>query len=486
MTLGVATGLPAMSRTKLQSIDALLLAAFAVIAATGVWTRCLLVNDGVVFLLSAWLGDAWDLYYRQSASRALSILIEFGPAWALRWLLDLSSDAYVSLAHVLYFAPPVVLWLTIRAVEPQPVFSRLFLAFSLVLVYFPSEFNVAVGLWILWLAIVAHPARSAVQRTAATLGLGLALVFTHPGPMAMSLLYLLAAGGLAIMGRPVPRPTLPAAAAMTVLLLAGHLLTGRLLAPTNPTMVQAFAENSRAFLDPRVWLAAFVYSPVLPAWWLLLLLPAVDASGLLRRRVPPLMLAAVAAFGLWFAVNGIGLLTWIHARQTGSYTVALALALTLAAPGDRWLAGARRALALFTGVAVAGALSYGFDLAVLERTFKRQLAPGYVAVETLPAAEWPAHREPESLRRALFKWTAGEDYARDVVVPAYDWFRVTTAFHTFFLSDRSAVLFHRLPDNFWIPFECAPVKRALAAAHDARDAQLLRFILSEGYCVDGA
>jgi hypothetical protein len=401
-------------------------------------------------------------------------------------MLGLSSDAYVTLAHVLYFVPPLVLWLMIRAVERQPVFSRLFLAFSLVLIYFPSEFNVAVGLWMLWLAIVAHPARSALQRTAATLGLGLAMVFTHPGPMAMSLLYLLAAGALAIMGKPVPRATLPAAAAMSALLLAGYLLTGRLLAPTNPTIVEALADGSRDFLDPRRLLANFAFSPVLLAWWLLLLAPGVEAAGLLRRRVPPLALVAVAAFGLWFAVNGIGLFTWIYVRQTGSYAMTFALALALAAPGDHWLAASRRALALFAGVAVAGALSYGFDLAVLESIFKRQLTPGYVAVETLPAAEWPAHRQPKSLRRTLFKWTAGEDYARDVVVPGYDWFRVTTAFQTFFLSHRTAVLFHRLPDNFWIPFECIPVKRALAAAHDARDAELLRFILSEGYCVKGA
>ena len=110
-------------------------------------------------------------------------------------------------------------------------------------------------------------------------------------------------------------------------------------------------------------------------------------------------------------------------------------------------------------------------------------AAGYTAVDTLPAAEWPAHREPTSLRRTLFKWTAGEDYARDVVVPAYDWFRTTTAFHTFLLSGRSAVLFHRLPGDYWIPFECPAISRALARAHDEADARLLRFILAEGYCV---
>ena len=72
----------------------------------------------------------------------------------------------------------------------------------------------------------------------------------------------------------------------------------------------------------------------------------------------------------------------------------------------------------------------------------------------------------------------------DVVIPAYDWFRLTLAFQTFFLSDRSAVLYHRLPDEFWRPLDCAAVTRALARPHDQPDARLLRFILDERYCLD--
>src|SRR5690242_13251415 len=114
MTIGTATtGLPAASRTR---IDALLLAAFAVTAGLGIWTDCLLINDGAVFLLAGWLGDAWDLYFNQSASRGLSILAAFGPIWLLRWAFDLPSSIYVSLGHALYFAVPLVLWLLIRRV----------------------------------------------------------------------------------------------------------------------------------------------------------------------------------------------------------------------------------------------------------------------------------------------------------------------------------------------------------------------------------
>jgi hypothetical protein len=479
MTVGLAVPpLPAGRRLPLEATDALLLGAFGLVAALGTATHCLLVDDGAVFLLAGWLGDAWDLFFRQSAARALSILAEFGPAWGARRAFGLTAPQYLVVAHLLYFLPPLLLWALIRRVEPHRVFSRLFLALSLVLAWFPSEFNLALGLWLAWLALVCDPARPAAAAWAATAGLGLALVFTHPAMLALSLLYLLAGGALGRLGRPLPRRSLWAAAAMTLLLALGYLATRRWLAPTNPAMVAAFALNARGFYDPRWWLSAFVYSPMLPALWLLLLAPGVEA--VLRRRVPPLALAAVAAVGLWFALNGVGLATWIHARHTGGYAVALAAAMALAAPAA-WAEAARRPLALFAGVATAAALSYAVDLALFERAVRQHLGAGYVAVDTL--ADWPAGRAPEQLRRTLFKWTAGPRYVPDVVVPAYDWFRVTTAVQTFFLSDREAVLYHHLPADYWRPFECPALERALAAARDDRDAALLRFLLGEGYCV---
>ena len=73
---------------------------------------------------------------------------------------------------------------------------------------------------------------------------------------------------------------------------------------------------------------------------------------------------------------------------------------------------------------------------------------------------------------------------RDVVVPDYDWYLLTLAFQSFFLSDRTSVLFHRIAQTGWVPFECPPVRRALAQPHDASDTAFLRFVLDTGYCVD--
>lgn len=482
MTFGVtAAGVPVVDDPglELRGIDGLLLSAFGAIAGIGIWTHCLLVNDGAVFLLAGWLGDAWDLFFGQSAARGLSVLASFGPVWFLRWSFGLTSSSYLFLGHLLYFAVPLVLWLLIRRIEPQPLFSRLYLAASLALVYFPSEFNVGLALWLMAMAVAADPARSDRQVLRTTLGLGLALVFTHPAFTAMSGLYVVAAGVLVRLGRPVPQRTVVVAGALSLLLLAGYLSTSRLLAPSNPTIALAFATNSHGFWDPRWWIAALLYSPMLLALWLLLLAPGVPALGT-RYRVPPLALAVVAAFGLWFAVNGVGSVTWVQARQSGGYMLALALALAMASRPSAWLAAAHRPLGLFVVVMLGAALSYGVDLALLEQLLRRNLAPGYVSVATL---DLPAKRAPRSLRRTLFKWTAGPDYGRDVVVPAYDWFLITLAYQTFFLSDREAVLYHRLPADFWRPFECPAVRRALAQAHDEPDAQLLRFIVSEGYCV---
>ena len=86
------------------------------------------------------------------------------------------------------------------------------------------------------------------------------------------------------------------------------------------------------------------------------------------------------------------------------------------------------------------------------------------------------------MARILFKYAAGEEYVRDVVMPTYDWFRVTLAFYSFFRSDRQSVLFHPLGGGAdWLPFTCLPIAEALDHAHDAPDRMFLTF-LAQHYC----
>jgi hypothetical protein len=59
--------------------DKTLLAVFLLATVLGTWTRCLLMNDGAVFMSAGWLGDAWHLYFDQIAGRAVSVLTLFGP-----------------------------------------------------------------------------------------------------------------------------------------------------------------------------------------------------------------------------------------------------------------------------------------------------------------------------------------------------------------------------------------------------------------------
>jgi hypothetical protein len=99
-----------------------------VIALLGIWTNCLVVNDGGVQLSAGWLGNAWDLYFSQLASRAVSMIVAFGPAWAAREAFDLGPASYAAAAHLFYFAVPLFLWAAIRAIEPHRAFSRLYLA----------------------------------------------------------------------------------------------------------------------------------------------------------------------------------------------------------------------------------------------------------------------------------------------------------------------------------------------------------------------
>jgi hypothetical protein len=469
-------------KAGLEPIDGVLLVAFVVVAGLGTWMRCLMVNDAAVCLTAAWLGNAWDLCLAQVPARALSSLLLFGPAWAARSMLSLSSGAYITVAHALYFAVPLALWLVIRSVEPHRLFSRLYLATALAFVYYPTELIVGAGLWTMWLAVVANPARSGAQAAATTLVAGIAIVFTHPAVMLMSLLYLLAGGAVSLFVRSFPRRTLVAAAAMTVLLLLGYLATNTLLPPTNPSILQAMAGNRNNYVNPQWMLATLLHSPMLLAVWLLIIASAADAAQL-RWRMSRAVVIVIAAFGLWFAVNGVSQITWVYARHTGPYALSLAMALGVSAPSDAWSAAARRALALCAAIAVAAAVSYSVDLALLARFVDRHLAPGYVDVATLPADGWPPRRRAYTPERALFKWTAGADYVRDVVVPTYDWYLVTLAFQSFFLSDRASVLFHRIPEGGWIAFECDPARRALERARDELDAKFLRFALAEGYCV---
>ena len=79
--------------------DKALLAVFLLAAVLGTWTRCLLMNDGAVFMSAGWLGDAWHLYFDQIAGRAVSVLTLFGPAWAARTILGLGASAYMAVAH---------------------------------------------------------------------------------------------------------------------------------------------------------------------------------------------------------------------------------------------------------------------------------------------------------------------------------------------------------------------------------------------------
>ena len=468
-------------KTSLDRCDGALLAAFAIIAALGIWNSCLLVNDGAVLLSAGWLGNAWNLYLDQIPGRSVSTIVTFGPAWFARWAFDLGPASYVVVAHALYFAVPPLLWAAIRTVEPQRIFSRLYLAISLVLVYFPTELIVGMGVWMIWAAVIADPARSMRQAMTATLVLGLAIAFTHPSLAAMSLLYVLAGGVLLACGRPFPRRTLGFAGAMAILLLLAYAATSALFPPTNPTIAGAIATNRYHYIDPLWMLATLAMFPMLAALWLLMLSPGAE-SARLRWRLSSRAATVVAVFGLWFAVNGTSAVTWLFARHTAPYVLGLALALALAAPAGAWLTTSRRPMMLFAAIMAAAAVSYGVDLALFGRFIEQHSRPGIVDVDASPSQPWPQRQEVDFGPRIYFKWAAGSDYVRDVVVPDYDWYRLTLAFHSFFSSDGRKVLFHRLTVDKWIPFECVAIEQTLASASGETRRMFLRF-LDEHYCI---
>lgn len=470
---------PKAEPLALQHSDWALLAAFVVTASLGSLTNCLMVHDGAVILGAVWLGNAWDLYLGQIASRSVATLLLFGPAWAMRSAVPLSSGAFLIGAHVLYFTVPLGFWFFIRRVEPNNAFSRLFLAVALAFVFFPSELIVGIGLWMIWAALAARPECTTVQLLISTMLLGVLMVFTHPATMLMTAAYLLFGAVLAISGRHFPKLSLIGAAMLTALLLAGYLLTSQLLPPTNPTIIRALTENQFDFVNPWWMLATMGRSPMLAALWVLLIAPGAIAARL-RWRLSPIAVLCVLGFGLWFAANGVTQVTWIYVRHVGVYVLVLALALAIADPA-MWSRVAQPALMSFAAIMVVAAASYSVDLVLLERYIALRTPGGIADAEAL-TQPWPPARPLPSLHRVLFKWTAGADYVRDVVVPDYDWYLLTLAFQSFFLSQRTAILYHGISDAGWIPYECPPVKRALAATRDPADAMFLRFVLTRGYC----
>jgi hypothetical protein len=457
--------------------DWALLAAYLLAAVLGTWTRCLLVHDGAILLTAGWLGDAWDLYFSQNASRAVSTLLSFGPVWLARHAFGLSAGTYMVLGHVLYFAMALVPWLVLRAIEPHRLFSRLYLAVTLAMIYFLAEVVFGVAFWLMWLAVIVRPARTTAQIALATLLLGLAMAFCHPVTGLMTLVYLVAGGVLVGLRRPFPRHTLVAGAALAVLLLLTYFAQSRWLTATNPTILNAVSIIRFDYIDPTWMAKTMVMFPMLPALWLLLLAPGFTAVGL-RLSAPTV--AMIAIFGLWFAAAGTSMLTWLYARHTAAYILAVAAALALVQPAV-WLAGAQRPLVLYALVVSAAFVSYNVDLVLFGRFVDRYTASGWIDVDRQPMA-WPREFGGSNTTRLAFKWGAGEDYVRDMVVPTLDWYGLTLAFYTYFRSDRQRVLYHLVErPGDWKPYECPALARARALPHDATDLKFIDF-LAEHYC----
>jgi hypothetical protein len=465
---------------KLERCDAALLSALAVAAILGTWTSGLMLNDAAVFLMAGWFDNSWDLYFSQNADRWLATWITYGPAWIAHHLLGTSAHAYMIVAHVSYFLVPLVLWLVLRRVETQRLFSRLYLAIVLPLLYFPTELIFGLGLWAIWLALLCDPARSNRQAALATVVFAVLLAFVHPSIGLMSLLYLAIGALLGAVGRPVPRRSLVGAGAMAVVVLASYFIVGHWLKADNPTVIAGFAANRWSYIDPAWMVATMAMFPALAVQWLLLLAPGSEAARL-RWRIAPLAVIVIAVLGVALAAFGTGLLTATYARHTAAYILALATVLALVAP-QRWMVPAQRALLAYAAIAATAAASYNIDMVFFGRVVDGYTTPGLVDVDD-PANTWPPTPLEPSAMRTHLKWFAGADYARDVVVPIYDWHRLALAFYSYFRSDRRTVLYHRLDrGGDWIPFPCPVVARTLAGSGDPQDRMFLAF-LGRKYCV---
>lgn len=477
------TSPPPTARFELP--DLALLGALLIVTVVGSSQMSLMVIDGAVSITAAWLGNAWALFYDQVTGRAVSTLLAFGPVWALSGWVDLPANAFVVVAHLLNFAVPLLFWLVLRAVEPQRIFSRLYLAVSLALVFFISELIAGMGLWMIWLAVLDHPQRSRPAKVIATIVIAPLLVFTHPAMAITCVVFAIGGFALGLLGRPFPRPLAIAALAMGVLVTVGYFATSALWPATNPTLAGQLRGGQYNYVDPLWMLGTFGFFPVLAVFWLLLLAPGLEGTAA-RWRLSKAALVILAVIGLWFALNGTNILTWIFARSTAPVALALALCLALASPAATWLQAARRPLLIFAAIMATAAVSYGVDLFLFGRASDARLAPLIAADGPAPTIAPMGPLSPPPLQRPLqvfFKWAAAPDYVRDIINPYYGSERMTFALYSFFRSNRRAVLFKPLDKKReWVPFMCTATDEALKRPHDAIDIRLLRFI-REHYCV---
>lgn len=467
---------PLMDRT-----DKALLAAFLLVAVLGTWMQCLMHEDGAIIIAAAWLGNFWDLYASQIPDRTIAVLVQHGPAWLARVLFGLRAGTYVTVAHVLYFAVPLGLWLVLRAVEPQRLFSRLYLAVILPMVYFPSELVFGIGVWMIWLALVSEPTRSNRSVAVATLLLGAVMALSHPALALMGLLFVAAGLALPLAGQRLPARILLAVGLLSLGLLAAWFAMFEWLLAPNPTDGASLATNRLAYINPLWILKTVSYFPMLIVLWFLLLVPAV---GLLAPRAQgrflSIIILAFAAVGFWLALAGTDLKMSIWARYTAIYTLVLVLVLGLPAPAS-WLRAAARPIMLFSAITAVSAISLNIDVWLFGRFIDRELRPGVTDAKTV-ADSWPSTMPQSKALRVLFKYGAGRDYVRDVVMPIYDFSRVPLAFYSFFRSDRHSVLFHPLGGGAnWRPFRCPAISRALEHARDAPDRMFLEFV-GQQYC----
>jgi len=464
---------------RIDRTDAVLLGTYLLIAGLGTWTRALLLNDGAVLMTAGWLGNAWDIYFSQIPGRAVSVLISFGPAWILQSTLGLSPDTYIVAAHVLYFAAPICLWLVLRFIEPLPIFSHLYLAAVLVLVYFPTELIPGIGLWTIWAAWTSDFKRSTRHVATATVLASLVIAFTHPSVALLSLCYASTGLLLRACGRPIPQRPLLAAAVLGLLVLFSSALISISFPTTNSTIAAALAINRYDYVNPVWMLATLGRFPLLAVLWLLLLAPgAADAN--LRWQLSPIAIYSIGFIGLCLAASSTVMLTWIYARHMAIYVFALALALGLSNFAVIWLRAARLPLMLYSGTLAIAALSFNYDISLYSRFVDRHLQHGVIDVAELPAS-WPSSASTKGGIVTYLKWAAMPNYVRDVVIPEYDWYRLTLAFYSFFRSDGQSVLYHSLDRRTdWIPYECTGVDRVKPMS--AADHMLTNF-LKDYYCI---